>query len=81
MSKQESSESFHSETHVFDPVEYIRAYYSGPDNFPCPHEKEVVEWTVDKIQGMFVGGMLVSKNHFLYLNVIQRNSNVTYAVM
>lgn len=56
MSKQEPSGSFHSETHVFDPVEYVRAYYSGPDNFPCPQEKEVVEWSVDKIQGMFVGG-------------------------
>ena len=60
MSKQEASESFHSDTHVFDPLEYVRAYYSGSDNFPCPQEKEVVEWTVDKIHKLFVGGRFIS---------------------
>ena len=74
MAKQEPSESFHSETHVFDPIEYVRAYYSGPDNFPCPQEKEVVEWTVDKIQRMFDGGVsifVILSNYFCdYFNFL-----------
>ena len=57
MSKKDLSMSSHTETHVFDPVKYIKAYYSGPENFPCQLEKETVEWALDNIYRIFDGGI------------------------
>ena len=56
MSKQEPNESLHSETNIFDPVVYIKAHYSEPENSPCQQDYEIVEWTSGKIHGLFVGG-------------------------
>ena len=47
---------FNSETNVFDPIMWIRSHYCGPEN--CQKDMdEMVQWSMDTIHRMFVGGM------------------------
>ena len=54
MSEKAPSESFHSDTHAFDPLGYIKDFYSG--SYACRLEQEIFEWLYDKVHNLFVEG-------------------------
>lgn len=58
MSKLEA----HSETHFFDPAEYVKAFYSG--SYCSKIEEEIKEWVKDQVHALFAGGKYRG-NHLL----------------
>ena len=54
MSEQKSSESFHSEAHTFDPIQYVKVAYGGP--YPDSFGREILEWIMDTFHTLFAGG-------------------------
>lgn len=57
MSKQTPSESLRANlTNSFDPAVYVRTRFGGPENYTCQQNKELFEWTSDKIHSIFTGG-------------------------
>ena len=61
MSNQDSGESFHSETNVFGPLQFIKEIYSDEIS-TRPLDKELCEWLMDKMHTVFVEGKLNNEN-------------------
>ena len=60
------------ETDSFDPVVYVKTRFGGPENYTCQQNKELFEWTSDKIHSIFNGGMSAN---ILYLHGYRKDLN------
>ena len=54
MSEDARDGPFHSKTHTFDPIQYIKDYYSG--SYPCVYDQELFELLCNKIHKLFADG-------------------------